>query len=249
MPSASDFPNHAAPHSFRTTRWSVIRRTGDVDDAVAMQALTVLCDTYWYPLYAYIRRSGKSAHDAEDLTQGFFARLVEKGVLASADPGKGKLRTFLLKCVQNFLADEWDRAMAGKRGAGVLPVTFDPERAEERYATEPVDDLTPDRLFQRRWALTILDQSLQLLGEEFAGQGRAEMFEALRPFLGFGPDPEECYGQIADKLGVPVGTLKNQVFRLRKRWRDLLFEQVAQTLDEPTPEDIKGELRELFACV
>jgi RNA polymerase sigma-70 factor (ECF subfamily) len=218
------------------------------DDATAPQALAALCEAYWYPLYAYVRRSGYGPHDAEDLTQGFFERLLEKNVLASADPGKGKLRTFLLKCAEHFLADERDRAMAKKRGAGLL-TSFDAARAEERYSAEPTDSLSPDRLFQRRWALTILEYSLELLAEEFAAQDKADVFETLRPFLGFGADPAQRYEEIAAAMGTPVGTLKNQVFRLRKRWRELLFEQVAITLDNPTPDEIKGELTELLGCV
>jgi RNA polymerase sigma-70 factor (ECF subfamily) len=213
-----------------------------------MQALTALCEAYWYPLYAYVRRSGYNPHDAEDLTQGFFARLLEKNVLASADPVKGKLRTFLLACAGHFLADERDRSLAKKRGAGLL-ISFDAAVAEERYSAEPADNLSPDRLFQRRWALTILASSLELLAEEFTGQGKAEVFENLRPFLGFGADPAQRYEEIAAKMGLPVGTLKNQVFRLRKRWREVIFEQVAMTLDNPTPEEIKGELTELLGCV
>jgi RNA polymerase sigma-70 factor (ECF subfamily) len=236
------------PHSFQTTRWSVVRRALGADDVAATEALAALCEAYWYPLYAYIRRSGKSPHDAEDLTQGFFARMLEKELLASADPDKGKLRTFLLSCMRNYLADERDRAMAQKRGAAML-VSFDPGRAEERYAAEWVDDLSPDRLFQRRWALTLLDYTLQFLAEEFAAQGKARLFQALRPFLGFGPEPENCYEQISATLGIPAGTLKNELFRLRQRWRKRLFEQVGMTLDNPTPENIKDELRELLCCV
>ena len=180
--------------------------------------------------------------------RGFFARVLEKEIFAAADPGKGKLRNFLLTCLRRYLADEHDRAMAQKRGAGVL-VSFSPDWAEQAYATEPVDDLTPDRLFQRRWALTVLEFSLQLLREEFAAGGKSALFDTLRPFLGFGPDPEKRYEDIAAASGTPIGTLKTQVFRLRQRWRELLFEQVAVTLDEPTSEDIKGELGELLTCV
>ena len=182
------------------------------------------------------------------MTQDFLARLLAKHILAAADPEKGKMRTFLLKCLQNFLSDERDRAMALKRGAGVL-TSFSLEWAEDRYATEPVDDLTPDRLFQRRWALTILEHSLQLLGGEFAAQGKSEVFEALLPFLGFGPDPDEQYEHLSTQLGIPVGTLKNQVFRLRERWRKLLFDEVATTLEDPTIENIRGELTELLSAV
>ena len=236
----------AAP--FVTTHWSVVRRAAANDEPGAQRALAELCQAYWYPIYAYVRRAGHASHDAEDLTQTFFLRLLEKAVLATADPAKGRLRTFLLACVRNFLADERDRAHAQKRGAQVLS-RFDAARAEERYASEPADDLSPDRLFQRRWALTLLEHSLHLLGEEFTAHGKAELFAALRPFLGFGAESAQSYADIAPALGLPVGTLKNHVFRLRARWRELLFEQVAMTLDEPTPEEIKGELAELLGCV
>ena len=238
----------AAPRSFQTTRWTLVRQAASSTDPAAQQALATLCESYWYPVYAFIRRSGKGPHDAEDLTQGFFARLLAKDILALADPGKGRLRSFLLTCVRNFVADEHARSTALKRGAGVL-VSFNPAWAEESYATEPVDDLTPDRLFQRRWALTVLDFSFQLLREEFAAAGKASIFDALRPFLGFGPDPEKHYDEVSASLALPIGTLKNHVFRLRQRWREILFEQVAMTLDEPTSEDIKGELSELLGCV
>ena len=237
-----------APRSFQTTRWTVVRQAVCGTDPAARQALAALCEAYWYPVYAYIRRSGKERHDAEDLTQGFFARLLEKEILAAADPGKGKLRTFLLTCVRNFVTDEHARTMTQKRGEGNV-LSLDADWAETSYAAEPVDDLTPDRLFQRRWALTVLEFSFQLLREEFAASGKAALFDALRPFLGFGPDPEKRYEEVSATHHLPIGTLKNQVFRLRQRWRELLFEQVALTLDEPTPDDIKGELSELLGCV
>ncbi|MEO6753431.1 MAG: sigma factor [Chthoniobacteraceae bacterium] len=225
----------------------VRRATGD-DDAAAMTALTALCEAYWFPIYAYIRRSGRPSHDAEDLTQGFFAWLLAKGALAKADADKGKLRTFLLTCARRFVSDEHDRAMAQKRGAVVL-TSFDSAEAEERYASEESHDLPPDRLFQRRWALTILERTLTILGEEFTAQGKAGIFTALRPFLGFGAEPERRYEEVAPALGMPLGTVKNLVFRLRKRWREIIFEEVAMTLDDATPEEIKGELAELLSCV
>ncbi len=241
-------PPPAAAHSFQTTRWSLVQRATGSDEAAAMRALATLCEAYWYPIYAYIRRSGRNPHDAEDLTQGFFAWLLQRGTLAKADAGKGKLRTFLLTCARRFLSDEHDRAMAQKRGAAVL-TSFDSAQAEERYAAEPRDDFSPDRLFQRRWALTILDHALILLGEEFTAEGKADIFTSLRPFLGFGPDPEKRYEEVAAMLGQPLGTVKNHVFRLRKRWREIIFEQVSMTLAEATPEEIRGELGELLGCV
>lgn len=241
-------PSSDAPRSFETTRWSLVRQALGGDEPVAQQALAVLCESYWYPIYAFFRRSGKSPHDAEDLTQGFFTRMLAKQTLAAADREKGRLRTFLLACAMNFLADERDRAMAQKRGAAVV-VSFDPDQAERRYSLEPVDAFSPDRLFQRRWALTVLDDSLRLLAAEYAAADQSALFDALRPFLGFGPDPEMRYEEVSAALGIPIGTLKNKVFRLRERWRKLLFEQVALTLENPTPEEIKGELSELLGCV
>lgn len=238
----------AGPHPFHTTRWSVVRQAVGTNDAQARQAVAELCEAYWYPIYAYVRRSGKSPHDAEDLTQGFFARLLERDILAAANPDKGKLRTFLLTCARNFLSDEHARAMAGKRGANLL-TSFDAASAEGRYIKEPADDLSPDRLFQRRWAITVLDHSLQTLAAEFSAQGKGELFAALRPFLGFGTEPERRYEDVAATLGMATGTVKSHVFRLRQRWREILFEQVAATLADPTPEEIKAELAELLGCV
>jgi RNA polymerase sigma factor (sigma-70 family) len=237
-----------APCSFQTTRWSVVRQAIGSDDASARIALSALCEAYWYPLYAYVRRSGRNPPDAEDLTQEFFARLLDKHTLAAADEARGRLRTFLLTCLQRFLLDEHDRAMTQKRG-GALPANLNAEWAEERYATEPVDDHSPDRIFQRRWALTVLEHSLLLLAEEYTRRGKPELYEALRPCLGFGAEPEKQYDQIAAELDMPLGTVKNHVFRVRARFREILFEQVALTLEDPTPEQIKDELQELLSCV
>ncbi len=233
---------------FQTTRWSLVRSVKDGDDAAAMFALDQLCNSYWYPIYAFIRRSGRSPHDAEDLAQGFFAKLLDKSTLAKADPSKGRLRTFLLTCVRGFLGDEKDKAQAQKRGARLL-TSFDADWAEKRYAIEPVNDLSPDRLFQRRWALMVLEVSLEMLAEEYKIEGKAELFEALRPFLGFGTKKEERYDPAAARLQMPVGTLKSHVSRLRARWKDILFDQVSRTLDDPTPDNIKSELAELWECL
>ncbi len=236
------------PRSFQTTRWSLVQRAnGDIDDE-ALQALASLCDSYWYPVYAYIRRSGHGAHDAEDLTQGFFARLLEKGTLAHADPAKGRLRTFLLTCVRNYLHNEHERASAQRRGAHLL-TSFDAGWAEERFASEPADELTPDRLYQRRWALTLLEFTLQILEQEFSADGKRELFAALRPCLGFTKEKTPNYADLATRLGCTESTVKSHVFRLRQRWREILFQQVSVTLDDPTSDAIKGELVELLECV
>jgi DNA-directed RNA polymerase specialized sigma24 family protein len=237
-----------ATRSFQTTRWTMVRTAVAGDDADAPAALAAFCAGYWFPIYAYIRRSGASSQDAEDLTQGFFARLLEKDILAAADPGKGKLRTFLLSCVRHFLADDRDRAHARKRGLGLVS-SLDAAEAEERYAAEPVDDLSPDRLFQRRWALGLLGETHRLLGEEWAADGKGEIFTALRPFLGFDAGPKKSYEEISAGLGVAAETLRSHVHRLRKRWRELLLAQVAATLDDPTPENVRDELSELLGVV
>lgn len=236
------------PRLFQTTRWSVVRHAVGTDDTQARQAIAELCEAYWYPLYAYMRRSGKSPHDAEDCTQSFFARLLEREILAAANPDKGKLRTFLLTCARNFLADEHDRAMAQKRGAKLL-TCFDSTAAEGRYEREPSDDMSPDRLFQRQWAITVLEFSLQTLAAEFSAQRKEKLFGMLRPFLGFGTEPERRYEEVAASLGMAMGTVKSHVFRLRQRWREILFEQVGATLADPTPEEIKAELAELLGCI
>lgn len=235
-------------HSFLTTRWSVVHRAAARAEPEAAAALAQLCAACWFPIYAYIRRSGKSAHDAEDLTQGFFARLLEKNFLASADGDKGRLRTFLLTCVQRHLADEHDRAQAQKRGGGRV-IELEALAAEERYAAEPVDRLTPDRCYQRRWALGMIDVAMSTLRERYAAEGKLALFEKLRPFLGFSADAAENYEAVATALGLKLNTVKSHIRRLREAWRDLLQQQVAATLDEPTPEAIKAELAELIACV
>jgi RNA polymerase sigma-70 factor (ECF subfamily) len=238
----------AAPHSFQTTHWSLVRRAALHDEPGAQAALAQLCAACWFPIYAYIRRTGKGPQDAEDLTQGFFARLLEKNFLASADGDKGRLRTFLLTCVQRYLADEHDRTMTQKRGGGRI-VELDALDAEQRYATEPADLLTPERCYQRRWALEMIDTAMETLRAQHAAEGKDELFEKLRPFLGFSASGEENYQATATALGMKLNTVKSHIRRLREQWRDLLMSQVAATLDEPTPEAIKAELAELIACV
>ena len=237
------------PHSLFTTRWSLVRRAVDEHSPDAPQALATICANYWYSVYAFIRHSGKSPHDAEDLTQGFFLRVLEKELFAVADERKGRLRTFLFTCLRRFLADEYDRASAAKRGVD-RTVSLDAMRAEERFAKEPVDRLSPDRLFQRRWALELLDASLHTLAARYLAEGKQALFLALRPFLGVGATgPQPSMDALSAQLTMPVGTIKSHVSRLREKWREVLLEAVAATLDEPTSEDIKAELAELLECL
>lgn len=223
----------------------MVRRAVDEQASGSQRALGQLCQNCWYPIYAFIRRSGKSAEDAEDLCQGFFERVIRTRLLAAADPGKGKLRTFLLSCLKHYMADEHDRASAQKRGGGKV-VEFSALSAEEQYLAEPVDAVTPDRLYQKQWALQIIATAMQDVESTYRADGKAELFAALSPFLGFSQSSEPNYQITADRLGLNLNTLKSHIRRLRERWRDCVTTQVAATLDNPTPEEIKAELRELM---
>lgn len=233
---------------FRTTQWSVVRKAIDGNEIKAQEGLTAICNTYWYPLYTFLRRSGQKPEDAEDLAQSFFERLIKKKILVSADSSKGKLRHFLIACLRNHVSDERDKGSAMKRGAALVS-SFDALSAEERYKLESSDHLSPDRLFQREWSLSMLGIALEALEIEFRDAGKGDLFRELRPFLGFGPEPSDRYGEISARLGVATGTLKSHVHRMRERWSELLFEIVGSSLDNPTEEDIRNELRELQGYV
>lgn len=236
-------------HQFPTTRWSVVRHALQAPDEQSSRALGSLCEAYWFPLYAYVRRSGKSSHDAEDLVQGFFEQLLRTGSLGSADPDRGKLRTFLLTCLRNYLSDQFDKENAAKRGAGRPPISLDEESARTRYEKCSVDTATPDEIYQRQWALAVLEQALQQMRTEFSARGEETAFEVFRPFLGFGTGPEQSYEEVAQKLGLSTGTAKSRVFRLRQRWRDLVREEVGRTLGDPDPQSIRDELMDLIGYV
>jgi len=247
----TELPEMLPPHlprQFQTTRWTLVKRAAGENDPEAEKALAELCEMYWFPVYSYIRRCGHSAQNAEDLTQGFFAQVLERDTFARANQSKGRLRTFLLTCVRNYLHNEHERAGSLRRGGHVV-VHLDQAAAEERLSNEPSDDLPPDRQYQRRWALTLLINSLQILEKEYQTQGRSELFSQLRPFLGLGYESSVSYVELSSSLNCSVGSLRTQVSRLRQRWRDILFQQVSQTLDEPTIDEIKAELAELMGCV
>lgn len=226
----------------------MVRRAVDEQSTGSQAALEQLCQNCWYPIYAFIRRSGKSATDAEDLCQGFFERVLRARLFAAADPEKGKLRTFLLTCLKRYMADEHDRTLAGKRGSGRI-VDFSSLSAEEQYLAEPVDTVTPDRLYQRQWALQIIASSMKSVESTYRDEGKGDLFTALSPFLGFSQSTEPNYQDTADQLGLNLNTLKSHIRRLRERWKDEVMAQVAATLDDPTPEEIKAELRELTGWV
>ena len=238
----------AGPNHFATTRWTLVAAAGRDATPEARKALGELCRLYWYPLYAFVRRRGYDADEALDLTQGFLTRLIEKNDLADADPGRGRFRSWLLASVKHYLANEWDRATAAKRGGGVkvFSINIDPDDAEGRYRHEPSHSLTPERIFDRRWALTTLEQALDDLRRECAEEGKTELFEALRPSL-TGEALDESYQAFADKLGTSQGAIKVAAHRLRRRYRDLLRAEIAQTVEKP--EDVDDEIRDLFAAV
>jgi RNA polymerase sigma-70 factor (ECF subfamily) len=239
----------SAPRHFATTNWSLVRQAGSANEEMANAAKDTLCNAYWYPVYAYIRARSRTKEDAEDLTQGFFLRLLRVNLLAKADAQQGRLRNYLLGSVKHFLISEHAHAHAKKRGGDAVITSFDAQWAENAFGNEPVDEMTPERLYQRRWALTVLEFAFDLLREEHVADGRHEEFERFRPLLGFTAECGCNYAEMSAQTGVPVGTLKSQVHRMRKRWKELLRQQVALTLGDPTEENIRDELRELLDCV
>ena len=238
--------NSAASSRFATTHWSVVVAAGHHSSPQAREALATLCRTYWYPVYVFIRRQGFSADESQDLTQEFFARLLEKHFLAQVDQEKGRFRSFLLAACKHFLSNERDRARAKKRGGGREPISIDVDDAESRYRLEPAHELTPERLFERRWVLTLLDQVLALLRDEFIHDGKEDQFDYLKVFL-TGEKNQPSYRELAQKLGMTEGASKVATHRLRKRYRELLREEIAKTLDEG--DSVENEIRELFAAL
>jgi len=230
--------NESSPSSipgdfFATTRWTMVLSAGHKSSPQSEKALGELCQIYWYPLYAYIRRQGHTKEDAEDLVQAFFARFLEKNYLEGLSGERGKFRAFLLASLKHFLANEWDKANRQKRGGGAQHLSLDWQSADERYHLGPPDPMTPDRAFDRAWALALLERVITRLREECASAGKATLFEQAKEFLmvGEGIIP---YAQAAQALGWDEGSVRVAVHRLRKRYRELLREEIAQTLSDPS---------------
>lgn len=235
----------SAPRAFPNTRWSVVLAATQRSSPDSAAALEVICRAYWYPLYAYVRRSGRSPHDAQDLTQEFFCRLLEKRWLDSANPDKGKLRTFLIVALKHFMSKEWRRASAQSRGGGYSHIPFDTAFAESRYAVDP-PSLAADETFDQQWALTLLNLTVSRLREEFMASGKLRDFEILKNCL-MAERGAIDYAAMAKSLGVNEGAARVAVHRLRKRFRDVYREEISQTLADGA--DLDGELRHLAASL
>ena len=210
--------------------------------------MEALCRAYWYPIYAYVRGRGTGAEDALDLTQAFFARVIERDIFSKAAPERGKLRTFLLNACQNFLTNEWAKTQTERRGGGKEMLSLDAEKAEGWFASEPATSLTPEALYHRRWALTVLEMALTRLRGEYDTEGKAELFAALKPLLEEDSDAG-TQRAMAARLGMNEGALRVAVFRLRRRYRALLFAEVAQGLDVSTEAEVRQELSHLISAL
>lgn len=243
MPASSSFASGPSP-AFATTRWSVVLAARAADATAARLALEILCRACWYPLYAFVRRTGHTAHDAQDLTQEFFARLLEKDWLRAAAPEHGRFRTFLLVAMKRFLINEWHKSGAAKRGGHATHVPLDAEDAERRFSGEP--ELPPEATFERRWAMTLLEQTLAALEAEFAASGKAADFHALKQCLTLerGGIP---YAALANSLQTTEGAARVAVHRLRKRFRELFRAHIAATLAEG--EDVETEMRHVVSML
>jgi RNA polymerase sigma factor (sigma-70 family) len=231
---------------FPTTAWTVVSRARNGVDSEAREALAFLCAAYWLPLYSFARRLGHASEDALDLTQGYFALLIEKDYLGDVRLREGRFRAFLLTSFRHFVSKERDRARAQKRGGGRVLLSIDAQEAEGRHADEPLEALDPETLFERRWALTILERAMTRLRHEFSADGRTVEFEQLEGYL-TGSEPKAPYQNVAARLGTTEGAIKKMVHRLRRRYGLLLREEIAATVADP--EEIDAELRHLLASV
>jgi RNA polymerase sigma-70 factor (ECF subfamily) len=232
---------------FATTHWSVVVSAGRGEESTTVQqALESLCRNYWQPLYSYVRRRGYSAEDAQDLTQEFFARLVQHNRIARADQQRGKFRSFLLSSMKNFLADEWDKAHAQKRGGGVQTLQLEFDTGEKLYVREPADVATPEQIYERRWALTLLDHVLTCLREEYEREGKGDLFAALSDCL-LGERADQPYARLGEQLGLGESGVKSAVHRLRKRYRQLLRNEIANTVASSS--EVDEELRHLLSVL
>ncbi len=246
LPNDPDLGDVAAVRSFATTHWSVVLAAGQETSAHAGAALERLCRGYWWPLYAFVRRRGYAVHDAQDLTQEFFARLLAKDFLRVVERGKGKFRSFLLAALEHFLANEWRNAHAQKRGGNFTFSPLDDRDAELHYQQVSASGHSPEQLFQQQWAITLLEQAVARLCEEFAAAGKQKQFTEIKVFL-TGEKQAGSYAEMAVKLETTEAALKMAVSRMRQRYGELLKAEIANTVS--SPEEVEEELRALFAAL
>jgi len=231
---------------FATTRWTLVLDAQTALTPRGQQALATLCEEYWYPLYAYLRRRGHSAEDAQDLTQGFFASLLEHHALHAVDKTRGRFRSFLLAALNHYVSNAGDRDRAKKRGGSVPHLSLDHAAAEKRYEREPLDRWTPETVFDRNWALTVLDRVLSRVREECHSQGKGLLFEYMKMFL-TGDQADVSYRQLGLRLDMSEGAVKQAVHRLRRRYRELLHDEIGRTVS--TMDDTERELQYLIAAL
>lgn len=243
-PARADVP--ATAMGFHTTHWTMMLAAREEEGTVAREALARLCSTYWYPLYAFIRRQGSSPHEAEDLTQEFFYRFLERDSLTYVRPAAGRFRSFLLACLKNFLANERERARAQRRGGGHPLISLDGADARARYALEPADQRTPEALFERRWAFAVLERTLTDLRREYAAAEKSDLFEALQGFLP-GGQGDTSRAELAARRGISAGALDVAIHRLRQRFGVLLRQQVARTVS--TDAEVDEEIRHFISLL
>ncbi len=232
--------------NFATTQWSQVLAAQQGGDPESIKALEALCSAYWYPLYAYVRHQGYDADQARDLTQGFFAELLEKDFLGDVDPSKGRFRSFLLASLRNYLSHERDKAAAKKRGGDAMTLSFDARDAETRFEIEPTDKLDPEQLFERRWAMTVLERAMQSLERESGEAGGLEQFARFKPYL-TGQEPHQAYKEVASDLEMSEGAVKTAVYRLRQRYGQCLRAEIADTVADPR--DVDAEVRHLLTTI
>ena len=231
---------------FETTQWNVVIAAGQEETAESREALAKLCEKYWRPLYSFARRKGHSVQDAQDLTQGFFAKLLEKGYLKSVQRDKGRFRSFLLMALKRYMANEWNRAQAKKRGAGLPNLSLDYQAEEGSYKLEPADKLTPERIYEKRWATTLLNEVLSRVEEEYVAAGKGKLYLHIRAFLTV-EQPREPYSEVAASLAMSEGAVKVAVHRLRKRFAERLREEIAHTLADT--ENVEDEIKYLISVL
>lgn len=239
-------PGEEASRQFHTTHWSVVIAAGEEGSEQAAIALSRLCQIYWFPVYAFIRKRGHSPEQAQDFTQEFFAVFLEKNYVAKATRDRGRFRVFLMSSIENFLHNQHDRAQAQKRGGGHKLLSLDYDDAEERYQIEPIEDCDPAKIFEQQWAAMLLETVLNRLRDEFSAEGRVGLFEDLQAHL-WGDAESIPYAQLAEKCGLKENSVKTIAHRLRQRYRELLREEIAQTV--AMPGEVDDEIRHLMRIV